>query len=102
MHTQAELLCETVQKNCDISDARHAANYTICIYLLKMREYFRWENGYSYNDVLPKEEIGNWVQQRESMWEEIENEDFTPLSIDGKKLDPFDTDNSKCVVAPKG
>lgn len=102
MHTQAELLCETVQKNCDISDARHAANYTICIYLLKMREYFRWENGYSYNDVLPKEEIGNWVQQRESMWEEIENEDFTPLSIDGKNFDPFDTDNINFVLAPKG
>ena len=71
MVKQAELLCETVQKNCNISDACHAANYTLCVYLLKMREYFRWENGYSYNDVLPKEDVGNWVQERENLWESL-------------------------------
>lgn len=95
-------LCEVVQNNCDISDAQHAANYTLCVYLLKMREYFRWENGYSYNDTLPKEDVGNWVQARESLWEEIENQTFTPLLIDGKEYDPFDTENINKALAPKG
>ncbi len=95
-------LCETVQKNCDISDAHHAANYTLCVYLLKMREFYRWENGFSYNDVLPKEEVGNWVQERESLWEEIEDQAFLPLEIDGKKYDPFDTENINKVLAPIG
>ena len=95
-------LCETVQKNCDISDAHHAANYTLCVYLLKMREYYRWENGFSYNDVLPKEDVGNWVQERESLWEEIENQNFLPLEIDGKNYDPFDTENINKALAPKG
>ena len=36
-------LSDTVQLNCHISDARHAGNYTLCIYLLKMREFYRWE-----------------------------------------------------------
>jgi len=102
MANQNELLCETVQKNCNISDAHHAANYTLCVYLLKMREYFRWENGYSYNDSLPKEEVGNWVQKREYLWESLEKENFIPLSIDGKKFDPFDTDNINKALAPKG
>lgn len=95
-------LCETVQKNCDISDAHHAANYTLCVYLLKMREYYRWENGFSYNDILPKEDVGNWVQERESLWEEIENQSFLPLEIDGKEYDPFDTENINKALTPKG
>ena len=102
MKSSEKLLCETVQKNCDISDAHHAANYTLCVYLLKMREYYRWENGYSYDDVLPKEDVGNWVQARESLWEEIENDSFIPLIIDGKEYDPFDTENINKVLAPKG
>ena len=102
MVQQANLLCETVQKNCDISDARHAASYTLCVYLLKMREYFRWENGYSYNDELPKEDVGTWVQEREHLWESLEEENFLPLSIDGKEFDPFDTENINQALAPKG
>ena len=102
MVKQAELLCETVQKNCNISDACHAANYTLCVYLLKMREYFRWENGYSYNDVLPKEDVGNWVQERENLWESLEQENFIPLKIDGKEFDPFDAENINKALAPKG
>ncbi len=102
MVNQANLLCETVQKNCDISDARHAANYTLCVYLLKMREYFRWVNGYSYNDVLPKEDVGNWVQERENLWESLEEDSFIPLLIDGKEFDPFDTDNINNALAPMG
>ena len=97
-----ELLCETVQKNCDISDAHNATNYTMCVYLLKMREYFRWENGYSYNDSLPKDEIGSWVQKREHLWESLEKENFLALSINGKKFDPFDTVNINKAIAPKG
>ena len=102
MHNQTTQLCKAVQKNCNIADSRYAANYTLCVYLLKMREYFRWENGYSYNDSLPKEDVGNWVQERENLWETLEKESYVPLSIDGKEFDPFDTENINDVLAPKG
>lgn len=102
MTSQKELLRKTVQRNCDISDAHYAANYTMCVYLLKMREFFRWENGYSYNDSLPKDEIGNWVQERELFWEKLENKDFMPLSIDGEKFHPFDTEKINKALVPKG
>ena len=102
MQKATNRLCEIVQKNCDIADAQHAANYTLCVYLLKMREYFRWENGYSYTDTLPKEEIGNWVQERESLWESLEEQNFVPISIDGKEYDPFDTENINQALASKG
>ena len=102
VHPSRHPLCETVQKNCDISDAHHAANYTLCVYLLKMREYYRWENGFSYNDELPKDDVGNWVQERENLWEEIEDQSYLPLEIDGKKYDPFDTESINNALAPKG
>ena len=36
-----ESLRTTVQHNCHISDARYAGHNALCIFLLKMREYFR-------------------------------------------------------------
>ena len=101
MATQTELLCTTVQKNCDISDARYAANYTLCVYLLKMREYFRWENGYTFDETLPRKEVGDWVQDREHLWETLEEESFRPLLIDGEEFDPFDTENINEALVPK-
>ncbi len=101
MTSQTERLCATVQKNCDISDARNAANYTLCVYLLKMREYFRWENGYTFDEALPKEAVGDWVQDREHLWETLEEESFLPLRIDGKEYDPFDTENINAALLPK-
>lgn len=40
---QLNVLAGAVQYNCHISDARHGADYSLCIYLMKMREYYRWE-----------------------------------------------------------
>jgi len=87
----AETLAETVQENCHISDARFAGNYTLCIFLLKMREYFRWERGIPLSKPLPHAELGKWLVAREEAWEELEARDFLPLSIGGHRFDPFDS-----------
>ncbi len=95
-------LCETVQHNCNISDARHASNYTLCTYLLKMREYFRWENGYRFNQALPQEVIGPWLTEREQLWEDIEEQPYMSLTINGQTFDPFDTDGINQSLLPQG
>ena len=87
-----ESLCELVQHNCNIVDAKYAGNYTLCTYLMKMREYCRWDKGYSYTHKLSKEEVGEWVTERESLWDDLDEQNFAPLDIDGVKFDPFDTD----------
>ena len=79
-----------MQRNCHISDARYASDFTLCVYLLKMREYYRWEMGYGYADSLPQDAIGNWLTQRESDWEALEEKPFVSLEIDGVCYDPFD------------
>ena len=38
-------LVQAVQTNCDIADARHARDVSLCTYLLGMREFYRWECG---------------------------------------------------------
>lgn len=90
MEPEIEELARRVQHNCHISDAHFARNYTLCIYLLKMREYYRWEKGYSFSDPLSHEAVGAWLTEREALWEDIEEEDFAPLPFAGRQFDPFE------------
>lgn len=87
-----EEVVRRVQRNCDISDASHGGNFTMCTYLMKMREYFRWEKGFAFTDRLPKDELGEWLASREDYWESIEREEFAPIEIDGLSIDPFDSE----------
>ncbi len=87
-----DTLCEVVQHNCNIADAKHAGNFTMCVYLMKMREYCRWDKGYSCTDVMSKQEVGEWVTQRESLWGSLEQKPFKSIHIDGQIFDPFETD----------
>ena len=95
-------LLDRVQFNCHISDAHFAGNYTMCIYLLKMRELYRWEHGHTYQTQLPKEEIGAWIRERESLWESVENEEFHKLKINTHDYAPFEVDEINRTMRPLG
>ena len=84
-------LNDTVQHNCHIADASHAGDYTLCIYLLKMRELYRWENEAGFSKVLGNEQVGGWLRQREDLWEKLEHNDFKNLSINDLEFLPFDS-----------
>jgi len=96
------LLANTVQKNCHISDARHAGDYTLCIFLLKMREFYRWENDIPFSRTLPNEEVGQWLQEREQMWNGLEDSPFESLPLEGGTFDPFDTGMVNRELTPQG
>ncbi len=102
MQDNLQPLLTAVQRNCHISDARHAGEYTLCIYLLKMREYFRWEKSYAFRDSLPQGDVGDWLTQREDFWETIENESFTDLPLEGEYYDPFDNAAVNAALNPHG
>lgn len=99
---QTEALSHRVQRNCDISDARHGGEYALCTYLMKMREYYRWEKGLAYGANLPKDDVGQWLSQREQLWEEIEGQDFALIEIEGQAFDPFDSDAVNARLEPHG
>jgi hypothetical protein len=93
MMLSAELqpLIDSVQRNCHIVDARHGADYGMCTYLLKMREFYRWEQGLAFDVHLPKDDVGDWLVAREDLWSTLGDEDFNPLPLGDRRLDPFDS-----------
>jgi len=95
-------LARAVQRNCDISDARYAGDYGLCTFLLKMREYYRWECALPFACTLPKEALGEWLDARERVWDGLEPEAFSPLPIADGALDPFDADAANRVLLPRG
>ncbi len=82
-------LTETVQTNCHISDARHGADYGMCVYLMRMREYFRWEKGHAFSARLDSSEIGDWLTDREALWDELVDDDYRPIELGGQCFDVF-------------
>jgi hypothetical protein len=86
-----QTLQSIVQTNCHISDAQYAGNYTLCIYLLKMREFYRWEEHQPFGKPLSNEDIGQWLTAREQTWQQLENKDYAPLDINGTLIDAFET-----------
>jgi hypothetical protein len=95
-------LAEAVQYNCHVSDARHGSDDSLCVYLMKMREYFRWEKKLPFGAALEREQVGEWLQAREQLWEALEEAELQPLVIDGERFDPFDAEAINARLAPRG
>jgi len=99
---QLNVLAGTVQHNCHITDARHGADYSLCVYLMKMREYYRWEMRLPYGAALEKDAVGDWLAAREQLWSELEDAELEPVRIDGVNYDPFDADAINARLEPEG
>jgi hypothetical protein len=97
-------LVAAVQTNCHIADARHAADMTLCIYLLQMREYFRWERAAPFGAVLARDEVGVWIAEREKLWSSLEDAPFVALPCPGAAtaLDAFDVAAMNRALLPAG
>ena len=95
-------LVNAVQTNCDIADARHARNVSLCTYLLGMREYFRWEHELPCGVSPPRDEVGRWIAAREERWEQIIDEDFIAVPVAGREFDPFAAEQVNAALAGSG
>lgn len=84
------------QFNADLADARFAQSASLCIYLLDMREYFRWKKGFGLDQTLKKDELGPWIARKEDAWEQLrdqyaEHGGYRPLEA-RQGDDPFNTE----------
>ncbi len=95
-------LTHSVQQNCDISDAQFAGHYSLCTFLLKMREYYRWECERPLTASLSKSDVGTWLAQREQMWDEISERTLHPLPVGEHNFDPFDSVGLNALLTPLG
>jgi len=83
-------ICKQVQHNCAISDAIYAREYTLCVYLLRMREFYRWQNAIPLGKHLSLNDVGDWVSETEQYWDEIEEQPYLPIQPGEGVCDPFD------------
>ena len=95
-------LVRAVQTNCHIADARHAADMSLCIYLLQMREFYRWENGLPFGAKLDRQAVGQWLAAREALWADLEARPFEALPFAGRRFDPLDTGALNAALRPLG
>lgn len=99
---QLTLLREQVQYNCHVADARHGGDYGLCTYLLRMREYYRWECGLGFAEVPPRERVAEWIERREALWDGLDAAEFAPLTLAGKRFGPFDSAAINHHLVPGG
>lgn len=94
-----EIVTKIVQSNCHISDAQFAEHFSLCIYLLRMREYYRWENNIPLTQVLDKKAVGDWLSAREQSWELFQHKPFQLIPAP-TAVDAFDTETINRYLIP--
>ena len=78
-----------IQHNCNISDAKGSRIYSLCTLFLRLRSYYKWEKGLKPWDEPESQELIEWIDAKEKSWRDLEDQEFLPLEIDGRKVDPF-------------
>ena len=88
---EIESIVKQVKYNCNISDARYWGNYSICGLLMRLRELYMQEHGIGSGQSVSKNDIMDWIAEREALWEVLESAAFEDIDIDGHKYEPFDS-----------
>ena len=102
MSSLPNLLIESVKYNCDLSDAEHAGDYSLCVYLMHMREYFRWEQNLPYDAKLDAGTVGEWVSAREQYWDTLEGQSYRKIPLPTGEVDAFDIEQINSWLVPQG
>jgi hypothetical protein len=95
-------LTRDIKFNCDVSDAQYWGYFSICGLLIRYRDLFRSEKRLSFRSDISREQIGEWIQAKESKWPELEQRSFRDLTLEGQSYDPFDLDGINRLLVPKG
>ncbi len=98
----AAQLIPQVRANCHRSDAAVAGRFSMCGLLLRLRNLYKWEVGLPPWQEEASELVLDWVSQREELWDGLEDLGPQPLELDGRRLDPFDTEAVNRLLAPEG
>jgi hypothetical protein len=95
-------LTRQVLENCSISDSRHAGLYSVCGLALRLRDLYKWEKGLDPWIEMDSSEILNWIGEKEENWDQLEEKEFSKITIFDKSYDPFDAGGINEVLEPHG
>ena len=91
-----------VLDNCHRSDARHAGFFSMCGLLLRLRDLCKWEMGCPPWKEIDPPLVLSWIEDRESKWESLLEEEIAPLWWRQNQVDPFDQVTINRDLAPSG
>ncbi len=97
-----EKLKNNIKLNCNISDAQYWGFYSICGMLMRLRELYRSEHGMMPWEAIPRDDISRWIEEREALWHELEDENLKPIVIEGEQFDPFSVEEINERLKPLG
>lgn len=104
--TRAQLnsVIEAVQHNADLADAHYAGGYTLCTYLMKMRDFYRWRHDLGPCDPVERDALGEWIPAVESRWDQLEEAagGYRQVPLPGGAFDCFDNSAINAVLNPLG
>lgn len=91
-----------VDYNCNVSDAHFWGVYSICGLLLRLRQRYMWENGIKPWEKLNYSGLGEFIEEREKLWQELKDDEIKEIQIHGRKFSPFDMGGINRVLTPLG
>ncbi|MFZ7128452.1 MAG: Sfum_1244 family protein [Desulfobacterales bacterium] len=95
-------LLETIQANCDISDARYAGMFSVCGLALRLRDLHKWETGLAPWEDGETRTLLDWIGEREDRWMALAEREFSPLVYNGCTYGPFDTEEINRQLSTRG
>ncbi len=95
-------LIEQVAYNCDVSDSRYWGFFSMCGLLMSLRILYMAKHDFAPWAQIDRDDISKWIAAKEARWDELEDEDFKDIEIDGTIYDPFDAVAINSVLAEKG
>jgi hypothetical protein len=93
-----QTLAPQVKKNCNISDAHYWGWYSVCGLLLRLRELYRAERGKKLWEGIQREDISQWIEERENLWREFEGRAFEDIVINDNAYKPFEVQKINSIL----
>jgi hypothetical protein len=100
--TEVEAFIRQVKFNCNVSDAKFWGYYSICGLLMRYRDLYRSEQSLMPWENIPDNEVTAWIQERETLWRDLEDTELRSIVIEGKSYGPFDIDNISIALEQTG
>ena len=97
-----EALIPQVRHHARISDAGFWGYYSTCGLLMRLRSLYRFEHGLSPWERADESPVPTWIGELEKQWPALEDTALSPITIDGHKYDPYDTEGINAALIPAG
>jgi hypothetical protein len=102
MMLDIDSIVSQVKYNCNISDARYWGEYSPCGLLLRLRDLYKIENSLKPRDKISHDRIGEWIDRRERLWQELITRDFRRITILDRSYHPYDIKGVNSVLMDHG